>query len=284
MQGFFFICLLGLAMPLQTTDSFLKRCAPVSKVQSRINQRINNVCNVTESGQRRPFVCSVCDEFIVRKKDICQITVKQMKKAKDLLSWSRLEPERRIAAVEEYYKFDDDILNEPNPTWLNGMALSPRGSMYKEGKRGAFCFTSCLLCKEGIDSLRMPMNAIINHNYVGCAPQELTDLNEVERAFLTPIHSYGYCFNFQGGKMMSLKGQLTFMQVEQRKLAKAVTTLECMGLTKHVVVLLLGKMTYAQKQKVNKLTTVRTDKMIAAVKWLVANHRDRKDIDTVLKK
>ena len=64
------------------------------------------------------------------------------------------------------------------------------------------------------------------------------------------------------------------MRVEERKLAKAVTTLKLMGLTKHVVVLYSGKMTLGQKQKADKLSTVRTDKMIAAVEWLVKNHVD----------
>ena len=124
MHRFFCICLLFLAMLIESNDTFLKRCAPVPKVQSRINGRINNICNVTDSGQRRPFVCSVCDEFIVGKKDISQITVKQMKKAKHLLSWTRLKAERRITAVEEYYKFTDDIPNEANPTWLSGITES----------------------------------------------------------------------------------------------------------------------------------------------------------------
>ena len=108
----------------------------------------------------------------------------------------------------------------------------------------------------------MPTYAILNMNFVGYAPKELTDLNEVERAFLTPIHSYGYCFTYMGGKMMNIKGQLTFMRVTPRQIAKSVTTLECMGLTKHVIVLLSGNMTLAHKEKIKQQTTVRTEKLI----------------------
>ena len=130
-----------------------------------------------------------------------------------------------------------------------------------------------------MEKKKIPLYAIVNMNFVGCAPKELTDLNDVEKAFLTPTHSYGYCFNYQGGRMMQMKGQMTFMRVEPRSLAKAVSTLELMGLDKHVVVLLSGKMTYGQKQKIEQLTTVRTDKMIAAVKWLSENHREWKNVD-----
>ena len=79
--------------------------------------------------------------------------------------------------------------------------------------------------------------------------------------------------------MMSVRGQLTFMRVTEDKIATAATTLECMGLTKHIVVLISGKMTFGQLQAVKDRTRVRTDKLIAAVKWLVANHRDWKNVN-----
>ena len=79
--------------------------------------------------------------------------------------------------------------------------------------------------------------------------------------------------------MKCMKGTLVFVRVTERQMAKAITNLECMGLTKHVVVLLSGKMTLDQKKKVETKTRLRTDKMIAAFKWLCENHRLWKNID-----
>ena len=264
---------------LARPQDFLNDLPSVDGMKEQINDRVNSLYNTCQSDIPSPHVCSVCDEFILRKRDICTITVKKMKEAKDILSWQRLEDKHRIPAVEEHYKFRDQIPFEPNPTWLKGMALSPRASMYRSSTKRPLGFSSCSYCKDHVEKKKIPLYAIVNMNFVGCAPKELTDLNDVEKAFLTPTHSYGYCFNYQGGRMMQMKGQMTFMHVEPRSLAKAVSTLELMGLDKHVMVLLSGKMTYGQKQKIEQLTTVRTDKMIAAVKWLSENHREWKNVD-----
>mgnify|MGYP000526856432 CR=1 FL=1 len=96
----------------------------------------------------------------------------------------------------------------------------------------------------------MPLHAIRNKNYVGGAPKCLTDFTEIELALLSPVHAHGYCFSYVGGKQKNLKETLTFMRVEERILARAVTQLRTMGLTKYIVILSTGNMTDQQKQKV----------------------------------
>ena len=250
-----------------------------NEIKCRINDRLDNLYDCDDTGNFKPFVCCVCDEFILRKKDVATISVKKMKEAANILSWDRLSAGSRITAVEDHYKILEDLPGERDMSWLRKMALSPRGTFNSRRDRRAFGFTSCYSCKESVDAKKLPLNAIVNNNYVGVAPKELTDLNDVERAFLTPISSYGYCFTYQGGRMMSVRGQLTFMRVTEEKIATATTTLECMGLTKHVVVLISGKMTFGQLQAVKDRTRVRTDKLIAAVKWLISNHRDWKNVN-----
>ena len=79
--------------------------------------------------------------------------------------------------------------------------------------------------------------------------------------------------------MRCMKGTLVFMRVKERKLAKAVSTLKCVGLNQHVVVLLSRKMTQAQKKRVESKIKVRTDRLIAAIEWLVSNHSAWKEVN-----
>ena len=248
-------------------------------IRERINTHIDDLHFANKDGERVPYVCTICDEYILNRNDVEKISVKKMKEAAKILSWDRLEATERISDLEVKYCFQQDIPSEKDSSWLKGLALSPRGCVFRESTRSDYGFSSCRRCKESLDAKQIPMYAISNKNFIGCAPPELTSLNDVERAFLTPIHSYGYCFTYMGGKMMNIKGQLTFMRVTPRQIAKSVTTLECMGLTKHVIVLLSGKMTLAQKEKIKQQTTVRTEKLIDAVKWLIHNHKSWKNVN-----
>ena len=258
---------------------FLDSLPDPEDVQERINARYDELFTKDDHRNLMPYVCTVCDEYLMRKGDINVLTVEKMKKAKDILSWSWLPDHERIPEVEEAYRFQNTIQPGKDQSWLNGMGLSPRGSMYKFSRNHKTGFTCCGTCKAQVEKLRVPRNAIINRNHVGCAPQCLRELTEVELAFLSPVHSYGYCFSYQGGSMKCVKGTLVFMRVKERQIAKAVTTLNCMGLNNNVVVLVSGKMTAAQKQRVKTKCTVRTEKLIAAVEWLIANNKAWKDVD-----
>jgi hypothetical protein len=111
----------------------------------------------------------------------------------------------------------------------------------------------------------------VNRNFVGHAPECLTSLLEVELAFISPVKGYGYCFSWVGGAQKRLGGNLTFMQVTEHKVLQAVSQLQGMGLTNHIVILLNGKMTETQIQSASK--TIRVSKILTAVQWLCLNHK-----------
>lgn len=255
-------------------------CATVESIKERINLRVNELYNEGWNDDLCSYVCCVCDEFILRQEDVQVVSIKKMKSAKALLSWRTYRKEEdSIKGIEDGYRFMQHVPNEMDQSWLEGMALSPRGSLKKLYERQPPGFVTCRECKHCIENNKMPLYAIVNNNFVGCPPDELLELNQVELSFLTPMKSYGYFFTYEGGHMKQMKGSLTFMRVEERSITKAVTTLECMGLTKHVVVLTNGPMTKAQQQKVKESTTCRTEKMISAVKWLCAHHKSWKEVD-----
>ena len=160
--------------------------------------------------------------------------------------------------------------------------MSPRGTIGKKNNhhRSKLGFSSCSTCKLAIEGKYTPFYSIVNRNYVGCTPPCLEDFTEVELSMITPVHGYGYCHTYTGGKMKNLKGTMSFLRVKERKICRAVMHLVGMGLCKHIVVLLSGKMTPRQRQKAKaKGEKIRTDKVIAAVEWLCANHRRWQSVD-----
>ena len=257
-------------------DGDLKVCDG-SQMQSTIDKCYDGLMNVDGNGKVVPYVCSVCDEFIMKKRDLETISVKKMKDYEDLLTFEWLSEEERLHDVETGYTFPERV--EGNNSWLNDYGLSPRGSLYRASPRHAAGFTCCSSCKSSLRKGVVPRYAITNLNHVGMAPECLRELTEVEMAFLSPVRSYGYCFLWEGGAMRCMKGTLVFMRVKERQVAKAVSTLKCMGLNRHVVVLISGKLTAAQKRSVLSKTEIRTEKLIAAVEWLVENNKAWKEVD-----
>jgi len=254
----------------------------VEDVKQRVNKRYDEMFFRDANGKLQPYVCTVCDEVLMAKEDIEYMTMNAIAKAKHLLSWDSLSNEDRIADVEEHYKFNETLPEHLDSSILDGMALSPRGHFHRKprSKHGGFVVCGC--CKSALTSRRkkyVPLYAVVNKNYVGCAPKCLTDLNEVELAFLSPHHTHGYCFTHTGGTQKQLKGTLSFMRVKERRIVGATATLENMTLTEHVVVLCHGRMTEAQRKTAYKRTSVNTDKLIDAAKWLCENHHWWKDVD-----
>ena len=277
--------LLVVVLLLQSTnmanDAFLDRMVPTEEIQKRVNASYDRLFRRSPDGTLSPYVCSICDEFLMCESDIRVIQIPRMKKLKPLLSWSSLDPADRIPDVEAHYKFTDTSGGTEDQDWLKGMALSPRGCLYKKSRNHKAGFTCCPTCEDSLMARKphVPYFAIINKNYVGCAPKCLTDLNEVELAFLSPCSTHGYCFTHTGGTQMQLKGTLSFMRIQERRITEATAALDNLGLTNHVVVLCHGKMTEAQQKRVADRTKVNTGKLIEAAKWLCANHARWKDVD-----
>ena len=72
----------------------------MEEVQRRVNAWYDELFRQNEDGSVSPYVCTVCDEFILSKNSMRVLTVEKMKKAGPLLSWDSLAKEDRISAVE----------------------------------------------------------------------------------------------------------------------------------------------------------------------------------------
>ena len=99
------------------------------------------------------------------------------------------------------------------------MVLSPRASyltfMDQKKTEG---YSICHICKYHLSRDEVQPFAIAKNNMVGVAPECLTTLTEVELAFITPVHSYGYIFTFTGGKQQQLKGVLSYYKVSPKSI------------------------------------------------------------------
>jgi hypothetical protein len=259
----------------------LGNVAKVTTVQERINERFDQLFHYDRSGRRRALVCTFCDEYLLSSHDVNYLQIEHVKKNQDLFLWSNhiTDPTEllELQPLVNAYTFDD-VNNRVNPNdWLKGLCLSPRGVIGKSIGKTKFGFSCCTKCKKWITNGKLPFYSIINRNYVGYAPECLTSLDELELAFISPVKGYGYSLSWVGGAQKCLKGNLTFMRVEERSIAKAAAQLEGMGLTNHIVVLLNGKMTRAQRARARK--PIRVTKVLLAVQWLCKNHQRWKHID-----
>lgn len=270
-------------MTLNTTEDTRRLCVDdlptAAIIQERVNKKIDSLYFKDVNGDRQPYVCSICDKLLVTEEDNCQITVAKMKGMSTHLSWTNIPDPTRPTKLQDYYSMNFESIKfntDDDLSFLNNMALSPRGILYKKatkrhGKpsKGFSCCKRCKTCAARKGG-SLPRHAIVNRNYIGAAPKCLLDLTETELAFISPVQNYGYCFTWQGGRQ--LKGTLTFMRVQKRSIGMAAMKLEALGFNQHVLVLFTGKMTKKQKKRAKEYSTIRTDKVITALEWLCDNN------------
>ena len=257
----------------------VKKLPSAKDIQKRVNERFDALFYKSKHEKERyPYVCVVCDRFIIKSEDLVHLDVEYLKKARSVLQWDTHEDERRTREIEEHFRVDERWVRFHFKD-LKDLALSPRAPFYYW--RNSDCFSCCTRCSGNLKKPEptLPRHAIINSNYVGAAPSCLMDLTEPELAFITPLKHYGYCFSFTGGKQKCLKGTMSFMRVSRKSIAKAVATLERSGLNDNVLILYSGRLTKWQQKRAKELCSVRTDKIIAAIEWLIANNGKWKDVD-----
>ncbi len=246
------------------------------EVKKRVNDRYDGLFHECPNGDRMPFVCCICDEFILKSYEKSEVTFAAMQKMQSVLCWKNMPDNRRAKELEQYFQFDTSksvLDSRTDFSFLKEMCLSPRGILRKVQRGGSkYKFVVCKRCEGCVKKKTLPRHAILNKNYVGGAPPCLMELTEVELALLSPVRGYGFCFTWVGGRQRSLKGTMTFMRVEKRRIANAVLQLEKMGFNDHVLCLYTGEMTEWQKKRAKDLSTIRTAKVFTALDWLVEHN------------
>ena len=107
------------------------------EIQNRVNVRYDELFHVTKSGDRMPFVCSICDEFLLTAEDKSFVTIPKMKKMEGVLNWCNYDDPRRSSAIEEYFRFDTLKTDcKMDISFVSKMVLSPCGVLHQVSKKG----------------------------------------------------------------------------------------------------------------------------------------------------
>ena len=252
----------------------------------RIDSSFDELIRRMPDGTCHPHVCAVCDRFLFQKDQRESISAAKLFAKKHILSWENAPtPEDCCSDIKKYYKYNFQTGGKPatnnkhfpneatNLKWLSNLCLSPRASATK---KGILC---CKTCKNKLNNNQVPFHAIVNGNYTGPTPKCFQDLTETELAFLNLTKTYGCCFSYVGGTQKNLKGTLTFLRVQERKIAQTVSRLSALGLKKEMVVILSGQMTKTQKKKARDRCTFNVERLQAAVEWLCKNNKVWKKMD-----
>ena len=103
-------------------------------VIERVNDGIDKLYYKVSDVERKPYVCAVCDRFILNLDDICNVAVDKMKRF-SCIKWSNFEDNLRPDDVKSYYKFNrDDIDSNIDLSFTDDMALSPRTLLIRRKK------------------------------------------------------------------------------------------------------------------------------------------------------
>jgi hypothetical protein len=246
------------------------------EVRTRINKRFDELYVRTESGFLHPYVCLICDKLL-KPKEVHTLDVGLLHKNGFILKPSTWNSVSSMLAA--CYRYNGDCGNADATVQLEiqDMLLSPRAS-YVRHELGIHSegFSVCSSCKYVLQQSKMPKYAIANNYSFGTVPQCLVDLTEVERALLTPVKTYGYCFSYTGGVQKQLKGSLSYYKVSFESVARAVSHFNVLGLTDNIVVVLYGQMTPVQKRKGQEKNKIRTRYILSALEWLLANNKEWK--------
>ena len=265
------ILLLALALMAIGFNNGCLAGRPVDVVKEAINKRFEEFyCQSHGENTYSPYVCVSCD-LAIKPKQVRWITDKTLKQ------------NARYLREQNYSKLDNDNLRQcylwpdrkkGHRRFMDNLLLSPRATFRMSPRKGYSC---CAKCANALHSKRAPDGTVSNSNFFGKAPKILEELTLVELSQLCTARTFGYCFTFQGGRAMTLKGTLGYYRVSPEDIAQSVAFLDSLGA--NVVVLITGKMTAAQRAKAREYGTLRVDKLYEAVKWLIQNHVGWKGVD-----
>ena len=254
-------------------------------IKKAINDRFDALYTRDQHGNPVPYVCICCDKFISAR-DVEVLTRNDLKKRMDLLKVTEFNKMGDNAALRNCYIVDhesEESEGSENLSWMKEFLLSPRAVFLTDyGNSKLSGYTVCRTCNTMLTLNKKPKYCIANNYCFGTPPSCLTDLSEVELAYLTPVKTFGYCFAFTGGFQKQLKGSLSYYKVEIEKIARQACAFDVLGLSKNIVVLLYGDLTPEQKRIAQAKNQIRTDYIMKAVEWLSTYHEEWKRRNLVL--
>jgi hypothetical protein len=224
-------------------------------VQAAINERFDSLYTRNDEGIPVPYVCISCDKLIdAQSVQVLQLDdLKKYGKPLKVSDFNKLEQNEELRKCYIFKGGIGEETEEYDRSWIEELLLSPRSTFMRNfGKNEKSGFSVCGGCKSLLKMGKKPKFSIANNYCFGNPPACLTELTDLELAYISPVKTHGYCFSYTGGLQKQLKGSLSYYKVRINSIAREVSTFDVLGLTKNIVVLLYGKMTSEQKKSWSK--------------------------------
>jgi len=174
---------------------------------------LNNACDELlvqdADGSYCPPVCLVCDKLL-KYNEKKSMKVSDFKRYKDVLITKECNSLQK--EIKDCYRGFLEGNNKVLQDMSEDVLLSPRSVAIKSKRNGPYdSLIICKDCKRDIERGVMPKWAIANGYFFGTPPKCISELTEIERAFITPVKSFGYVYVWTGGPNQKLKGTLAYI-------------------------------------------------------------------------
>lgn len=222
------------------------------------DKRIAECFHEDQEGHLRPWVCISCDAFVKKEKKRF-ITPTRLKKHQALFL-----PQRKLPnEIRAYYTYK----GAGKQNYMKKIMLSPR-ACFKDDR---FCI--CSYCESSVQRNEIPLRTIANGFEIGPCPKELTELNEIELAFISPIRVHGNIFTYFGG-VRGVKGWHSFIKVDLKNIAHGLHQINEMGeaVPNLIAVVMSGRFTKEAKARTMKKNSLRRLEAKAAFDWMNKNN------------
>lgn len=261
----------------------LVRLPNIQRSVQRAKAALREIVYQASDGRQTVKACCICDRLIGYRKEKV-ITLGELKAVQ-----KRFEPTEDDKA-RKTYKVGCYNLRKGKYRFMKSMLLSPRSykKMGPKSQEGLGCCQECFTkkCTMLKESTFLPAYAIANGWCIGDAPKVVRELYEVELAVLSPARINKHVFAFQAGRHCTIKGwhSLYYNDLSHFEAVKDRVREVVPGPT--ISVILAGPFTSHQKAAALTRTTIRWEKVEAALKWLRANNHlyadfelgDRRDV------
>ena len=183
-------------------------------------------------------------------------------------------------SIEEYNSFYDmelheELIKQYEVEGLEGLLLSPRATKTTDASTGDVHYSTCFNCYNSMkvkESDNLPKHAIANGFAIGQVPTRILkndDITEEMCALLAPIRPYAYLFAYSAGAHKSIKGHYSFFEMDLTHTGSVMNHFLKIGSNPMVYVVLNGRMTPKQKEKVRERAELDTSKMMQLMDWFV---------------
>jgi len=174
-------------------------------------------------GSMAPLVCLICDRFIIPDSN----KVFSLEKLNNYQQLFHPDPSFELSdALKECYRIQlPNIQHIPlqiqETLQIENCLLSPR-SCYVTNSDGEEGYNICHQCHQSVSFGHRPKFCMANNYCFGSPPPCLTSLTAIERAVITPVKTFGYCFSYTGGQHIELQGSLSYYKRSTDHIVQAI--------------------------------------------------------------